>query len=188
MKSVTRTTRRNVLKQGTLLLAAVFGGVFGGAFASRGGKAHAAFSEGPRTPTQTKLTLYGRHWHLFSQNRKRGELLAKGDQVATYGELLNSVGGAKIGEFYSNGLHLKAPFGASTFAAANIEVHTFNLRDGSILGMGTSSMTSKAEGDVYAVLSGTGTYQGVRGSYRARQHPQERGGDGTAEFTFSLIS
>ncbi len=186
MKGIQQTTRRNVLKQGALLLTALFGGVFGGVFTRRGGTVHAAIGEKPDGPTQTTLTLYGRHWHLFSQNRKRGELLNRGDQIAAYGELFKSTRGAKVGEFYSSGLHLRAPFGPGPFAAANIEVHTFNLADGTILGMG-SSMASQGGEDVYAVLTGTGRYAGVRGSYTARQRPQERGGDGTAEFNFILI-
>ncbi|MEE9199790.1 MAG: hypothetical protein V3U26_08380 [Dehalococcoidia bacterium] len=188
MKGIPRTTRRNLLKQGTVMVAAVFGGVFGGMFTGRGGNAGAAPKEQPGPPSQTKLTLYGCHWHRCSQNLKRGEPLARGDQIATYGELLDRANGTKVGEFYSTGVHLRVPFGASPLAAASMEVHSFNLEDGTILGMGTSRMASAGGEDIYAVVAGTGRYAGARGSYTARQYPLERGGDGTAEFVFDLIS
>lgn len=37
------------------------------------------------------------------------------------------------------------------------------------------------------MIGGTGRYAAARGSYSAHQHPQELGGDGTAEFKFDLI-
>ncbi len=180
MKGAVHTPRRNVLKYGALLLAAVFGGVFAGR-----GNAQPGFGEQPGASTQGTLTLYGRHWHLHSQNRKRGEALAGGDQIATYGELLSGAHGTKVGEFYASGLHLRAPLGPTPFAAANVEVHTFNLLEGTIVGMGTTGAALGQE-NIYAVVGGTGRYTGARGSYTARQYHQERGGDGTAEFTITL--
>ena len=173
-------TRRNVLKHGALLLAAVFGG----GVAARG-NGQSGFGERPSASAQGTFTLYGHHWHLHSPNRKPGEAPAGGDQIATYGELLSGPHGTKLGEFYASGLHLLAPFGPTPFAAANVEVHTFNLLEGTIVGMGTTGAALGQE-NIYAVVGGTGRYAGARGSYTARQHHQERGGDGTAVFTFTL--
>ena len=180
MKGAAHITRRNVLKYGALLMAAVFGG----GVAARG-NGHPGFGEQPGASAQGTFTLYGRHWHLHSQNRKRGEALAGGDQIATYGELLSGPHGTKVGEFYASGLHLRAPLSPSQFSAADVEVHTFNLLEGTIVGMGTTGAALGQE-NIYAVVGGTGRYAGARGSYTARQHHQERGGDGTAAFTFTL--
>jgi len=108
-----------------------------------------------------------------------------GDQMVMYGELLKEPQRTKVGEFYSSCLHIRSPFGPSLLAASNVEVHTFNLADGSLLGMGTPRQALGGE-EVLAVLGGTGRYAGARGSYTARQRPQELGGDGTAEFSFTV--
>ena len=52
--------------------------------------------------------------------------------------------------------------------------------------MGTRLSSASAAENVYAVVGGTGRYAGARGSYTARQHPQELEGDGTAEFALRL--
>ena len=73
----------------------------------------------------------------------------------------------------------------SDVAAAAMEMHHFNLADGTIVGMGTiggfHDVTS-----VHAIIGGTGRYDGASGSYTARQSPVELGGDGTADFSFNI--
>ena len=115
MKGAAHISRRNLFKQGALLSA----GVFGAVFAVRG-NGRPSFGEQPVASAQGTFTLYGRHWHLHSQNRKRGEALTGGDQIGTYGELLSDPHGTKVGEFYASGLHLRVPFGPTPFAAANV--------------------------------------------------------------------
>jgi hypothetical protein len=56
------------------------------------------------------------------------------------------------------------------------------LLDGTIIGSGTAG---QLEG-VFAILGGTGRYAGARGTYIARQHDQDFGGDGSAEFVLKL--
>ena len=65
-----------------------------------------------------------------------------------------------------------------------MELHTFRLRDGTILGMG-----STIDGEsVFTITGGTGRYAGSRGTYVAQQRLREQGGDGTAEFIIELTT
>ncbi|MBI4329092.1 MAG: hypothetical protein HY685_04410 [Chloroflexi bacterium] len=179
MMNVAGANRRNLLKRAALLLGAI-----GAATAFKGTSAEASAVGPTKAPLKTGLRLYGRHWHISSPNLRNGALPARGEQVAMYGELLDERRATKLGEFYSSGLSLQAPFGPTPFAASIMEVHTFNLVDGTILGMG--SRAAKAGEDTYTVVGGSGRYAGARGVYTATQRPQELGGDGTAEFTFQL--
>ncbi|MBI4329216.1 MAG: hypothetical protein HY685_05075 [Chloroflexi bacterium] len=181
MGTTAEGSRRKFLKQATFLLGGIAAGV---ALLTR--EAQAKVPAPPDSPREaTPLRLYGQHWHLYSQARKKGELPLKGDNGAMYGELVDEPGGKKMGEFYSHCLFLQAPFGPGPFAAAAVEVHTFNLEDGTILGMGAMS-SPHSRPSVYTLVGGTGRYAGARGTYTARQDPQELGGDGTADIVFSL--
>src|SRR5438552_2378808 len=92
---------------------------------------------------------------------RRGLLLAGG----CGGTLTDGAGRKKVGEFYSAQFATLAPFGANAFAAGALEMHTFNLADGTILGMG-----SHFDGNgTYAIVGGTGRYHAARGSYVATQ-------------------
>jgi hypothetical protein len=168
------STRRGLLQRGLVLL----GGALGIGAASGVGTAGAV----PAPPSR-ELTLYGRGFHQHSPARRPGEVPRKGDRATTYGELLDRAGGAKIGEFTAAFLALGSPFGASSFAAASLEVHSFYLKDGTILGLGSAATAWEG---AFAVVGGTGSYAGARGSYLARQRPRELGGDGTAEFHLTL--
>jgi hypothetical protein len=102
--------------------------------------------------------------------------------MSIYGELLDEGTGRKVGEFYSACFCMAAPFGPGPLAAANVELHNLNLLDGTLVGMGSAG----ADANTYAIVGGTGRYQGAVGSYVARQRPLELGGDGTAEFVVTL--
>ncbi len=180
MKGIEQS-KRNFLKRGALMLAAALGGVLAG----RTNKASAAFVLTPDAPSPARFTLYGRRWHHYSPGRRRGQAPSKGDQVAKYGELLDGSSRAKVGEFYSAGLHLGEPLGPGPFAATSLETHTFTLADGTVVGMGVAA--GPAHTSTFAVVGGTGRYAGARGSYRTVQHPQEGGGDGSATFVFDLV-
>jgi hypothetical protein len=170
-----RLTRQSFLRAALALAGAIGGGAtLQTARASEVGTVH----------QDGTLRLQGRGWHLFAQNRVRGELPVPGDQVAIYGELFAG-SDQNIGEFYSSGLQVGAPMGLGPLAAGAMEVHTFNLSDGTILGMGSSSAIIGAE-SAFAVVGGTGRYAGASGDYTARQDPLEVGGTGTAEFMFRL--
>ncbi|MGH9338217.1 MAG: hypothetical protein ACRD1R_01160, partial [Acidobacteriota bacterium] len=74
--------------------------------------------------------------------------------------------GQKVGEFYSTCLCPESTFGPNPFTAFNVEIQTFDLREGMLFGIaggGDSGETGKP----HAVLGGTGRYSGARGSYAA---------------------
>jgi hypothetical protein len=130
-----------------------------------------------------QLTLQGQGWQLQAPGRKPGDLPIQGDQLTIFGELLDTRGN-KVGEFYGTHAAALRPFGETPFAAGAVEMHTFNLEGGMLLGMGTS-----IDGvGTYAIAGGTGRYAGVRGSYTATQRPLQLRGDGTAEFTLDLTA
>src|SRR5262245_37032719 len=170
------TARRGLVGRGALLLAGALGlGAAASSDADRGLASQAAAAG-------STLRLTGRQWHLVSQDRPAGEPPTQGDRLTMFGELLDEAGGRKVGEFYAACFCTGSPFGASPVAAANVEMHTLNLVDGSIVAMGTAT----AGENVYAIVGGTGKYAGASGSYVARQRPIELGGDGTAEFVVTL--
>jgi hypothetical protein len=157
-------SRRSVLKR-ALVLA---GGAIGIGAVTQ--DAHAQLSLGRET------TLYGRQWRLETPARKPGDALQPGDQSAIYGELLDRRNGRVIGQFHGSRLALQG--------YAGLEVHTFVLPGGTLVGMGTSLLDEA----VFAVIGGTGRYAGAQGSYAAKQRLREYGGNGTAEFKLTLGS
>jgi len=131
-------------------------------------------------PSTRVLVLSGRGFHLHAPTAEPGVPPAKGEQRTGYGELL-AASGSVAGHFTSAFLAFDSPFAA----AGSLELHTFHLDDGTIHGLG--SVATGSEGH-FAILGGTGGYSGARGSYVARQHPRELGGDGTAEFHLTIVS
>src|SRR5262249_51117689 len=119
--------RRGALKRGAMLLAGALG---------LGVAARAAPTEAANAPPSggTTLELRGRAWHIDVKDRRRG-VPSRGDRMAMYGELIGGPDGEKVGEFYAACYCVDCPFGMSPLAASNIEMHTFNLTDGSIIGM-----------------------------------------------------
>ena len=107
----------------------------------------------------------------------------RGDRLTLRAELLHRPGGRAVGELHGASFALRGP-GAHASDTERLELHTFKLRDGTIIGSGTSGAL---EGE-FAILGGTGRYAGARGTYVARQSRHELGGDGTAEFRFTLTA
>lgn len=66
--------------------------------------------------------------------------------------------------------------------AAALQLHSFELDEGTLLGLGVSTA---GEG-TFAVIGGTGRYQGVTGSYTARVGADASGRLASAEFKFDL--
>ena len=172
-----QTARRGLVGRGALLLAGALG--LGAAASSDGGR---GLARSAATAGEATLRLTGRQWHLVSQDRPAGVPPTQGDRLTMFGELLDAAGDRKVGEFYAACFCTGSPFGSSPVAAANVEMHTLNLIDGTIVAMGSAS----AGENVYAIVGGTGKYAGASGSYVARQRPIELGGDGTAEFVVTL--
>jgi hypothetical protein len=130
------------------------------------------------------MTLYGRSWHMYSPDHRHGQTPAVGDRLTTFGELLDRPGSEAIGEFHAASFSTGSPFVSGPYATGCVEVHTFSLRDGTIIGMG-STAGGNAE---FAIVGGTGRYLGAGGSYVARQHQLDLGGDGSAEFRFTFTA
>lgn len=183
-------TRRETLKRGLLLIGAAVGvGTAGRAITTAdlttADRSTVAPQGGGRRTEQ--LTIHGQQWHVSSNGLRPGELPDRGRRLLGQGELVDRPGGAKIGEFFATSFGIDSPGRAGPDGAATLELHTFNLAGGSIIGTGTARAGLDAE-DVFAIVGGTGRYVGARGSYVARQQPQEFGGDGTAEFTLTVIT
>ncbi len=179
-----RNTRREFLKIAALLVT----GAAGATVASQSRFISAAFEPAAgakHTSDGSAFELHARHIHLYSQQREKGEMPAMGDHVLVHGELFDRSTGATLGEYYSNALHLGPHSGSMGFSAATVEIHTFSLADGMLMGMGTTK-ESAGEPGVFAVVGGSGRFASAGGSYTARQDPQELGGDGIGRFSFRL--
>src|SRR5262245_59330736 len=171
MEASNVSSRRGLLGRGLLVAAGALG-VGAAARQSSGGGAIAMRPQASRA----ELKLFARHMHLHAPDRRAGELPRKGDRHTAYAELLD---GPAVGHFSAARLSLDSPFAA----ASSLEIHTFDLGDGTIHGLG--SAVRGADGH-FVILGGTGRYSGATGSYLARQLPRELGGNGTAEFHLTL--
>jgi hypothetical protein len=169
----TGTTRASMLKRLALLVG---GGAVGAGVAARsmgGGSAApvpAPASAGRRTQ---ELTLRGLDWRLARPGVEHGKLPTAADVAVPVGRIVD-VDQNELGRFRAAALPGLAAF----------HLHTFDLAEGTILGLGANRLD---EGS-YAIVGGTGLYAGATGTYLARQSPRELGGDGTAEFTLTLIA
>ena len=114
--------------------------------------------------------------------RQPGEAIQLGDHGTLYGDLFGSAKGKAIGQFYGSRLAVQAAPGGHTRADASVEVHTFVLPEGTIVGMGTSVHG----GAVFAIVGGTGAYADAKEPYAATQRLREHGGNGTAEFILTI--
>ena len=174
-----QSSRRSVLKAG---LAAV-GGVFGIGAAARvaGGLGDRVSQPAPQT-----ITLHGRNWQVSSEGRRAGEFPTAAEHMLISGELLDGPEGERLGDFYATYFGLSRPGHTGADGSSSLQTHTFNLRDGTLVGTGTATPALDTE-DTFAIIGGTGRYAGARGSYVGRQSPSQFGGDGTATFTITLV-
>jgi hypothetical protein len=158
-------SRRNVVSKAVIAVAGLVG--FGAASAS--GRSV------PSTADVSSFVLHGRRWRTTG----RHEIPAEGDRISVRGELTDAKG-ELLGDFVAAGFAV----GGGTHPAhgERLELHTFTLQDGTIIGSGTAGQLD----GVFAILGGTGRYASARGTYVARQRHQDLGGDGTAEFEFTL--
>lgn len=176
MDAAKTSGRRRLLTRGALLL----GSAVGLGLVSKG-----VGESGPSSPGGTlAIKLSGRDWRLSYPDRPRGVLPRPGERSASFGQLFQGPE-TKVGEFYASSFTFGSPFGRGEYAAQAMEMHHFNLADGTIVGMGTVGDYDGSE-SVHAIIGGTGRYEGASGSYIARQNPYELGGDGTAEFSFTI--
>lgn len=180
MEEATRVaSRRSLLGRGALLVA----GAFGVTAANRSGTAQAAVPLPAKGAAKaTELSLYARNFHLQAPNHRAGQLPVNGDRHSAFGELLDRPNGKVIGHFTAAQLTQDSPFAA---AVSSLEIHTFHLEDGTILGLGTALRGTAGS---FMILGGTGRYAGVSGSYVATQRHREHGGNGTADFQLKLAA
>jgi hypothetical protein len=171
MSESTNTTRASLLKRLALLAS---GAVGVGVAARTAGGAEPAAAPAPTAtprPASTQLTLHGRDWRLSRPGVAAGTLPAPNDPVVPAGRIVD-VRGGDLGIFRASALP-----GLPAF-----HLHTFDLADGTILGIGAN----KLDDGSYAIVGGTGRYAGASGTYTARQRPRDLGGDGTADFHLNL--
>jgi hypothetical protein len=164
--STTNTTRASLLKR----IALLAGGVVGVGVAAQSG---AAATDAPvRKVRMRTLVLYGREWRLHRPGVQPGTRPTPTDVAVPLGRIVDRKQ-RELGTFRA---------AAMPGLAGAFQLHTFDLADGTILGIGASKLD---EGS-YAIVGGTGRYAGASGTYTARQSLREQGGDGTAEFTLNL--
>ena len=107
-------------------------------------------------------------------------LPARGERHTVVAELLEHPGGAPVGELYGAGFTVHGPSARAATGVDTLELHTFRLPGGTIVGTGTGNA---GDGE-FAVVGGTGRWLGARGSYVARALTP---GDGlTTEVRFTL--
>jgi hypothetical protein len=175
------TNRRDALKGGVTLL-----GALGMGMASKSGLAGTPdrAAEGKQS---VPLVLHGKRWRITSQDLRRGELPPAGVRMLARGEIMDKAShGRKIGDFFATYYRLNTPGKVTHHEPGSLELHTFVFSDGTIVGSGVATAATDSEGQ-FAIIGGTGRYQGARGSYVARQSYSDLGGDGTATLTLSLI-
>jgi hypothetical protein len=164
-------SRRSVLKRGLLVVA----GAIGVTAAGKEGSAEAR-------PLPNEFRLFGRSWRLDAPGRVPGEQIRRGDGGVVYGELVDAPTGKPTGRFFGSRLAVQSAPGGNVRADASVEIHTFVLPGGTLVGMGTALPAES----VFAIVGGTGDYAGASGSYTAVQRLRELGGNGTAEFHVTL--
>ena len=160
-------TRRGALARGLLALGGLVGLGASEASAARGAQA---------------LVLHAREVAGDTRDDRAVGVPMRGDRLTLRGDLFDEHGRA-VGELHGAVLTLRGP-GTHASDAERLELHTFKLRDGTIVGSGTSGTL---DGE-FAILGGTGRYAAARGTYVARHERRELGGDGTAVFRFTLSS
>jgi hypothetical protein len=169
--------RRGLLKR---CLAFVGGGLGVGLL---GKEARAETKPAAGGTQQLTMRLSGRSWQLYGTDHKTGRAPRTGERLTTFGELVDHASGESTGEFHAAILATASPFDHGQVATGSMEMHTFKLEDGTLIGMGTTA----AGNESFAVVGGTGRYAGASGAYTAQQRPYDLGGDGSAEFDFTLV-
>ena len=155
-------TRQRMLGRGLALVAGLVG-------------AGAAAREIERRAGAETLVLRARE-----RARPPGPHEGAGDRVTLVAELVDA-DGTRAGELYGAGFALRGP--GEPDGPQRLELHTFELLDGTLVGTGTATLL---EG-TFAIVGGTGRYAGARGTYVVRRSDERRGG-ADAELVFSLIA
>jgi len=156
------TTRRAMVTRGLLLIAGAFGAGVAATKLSDGGEAKPASA--PATGRST-LTLTSPDVRLYDSTSEPGKLPDLKAVKTPHGTLVDSKG-REVGDFTTAAL---------TGAGAPMAMQRLVFPDGTIVGVGQIGV----DGD-YAIVGGTGRYDGVGGSYALRMNRK------IAEFTLRL--
>ena len=170
----TGQSRRGLLGRGLVVLAGVVG-IGAGAGATK------LATRDDVGAQMGQIRLQGRNWILQTPDRRPGERLVAGERGTVYGELVDTKG-MTVGQFYGSRMAAQSTPGGAVDADSSLELHTFRLEGGTLLGIGSMI----AGESIFAIAGGTGRFAGSRGTYVAEQRLLELGGDGTAEFTIDL--
>lgn len=114
------TTRRNAVSRAVLALAGLAGLSVGSA---------AAIKLAP-TSEPSAVVLHGRNWR--TSRGRPGELPTEGERISVRGELIDDKEGVRVGEFFAAGFAIGG--GLHPAHGERLELHTFKLRDGTIIG------------------------------------------------------
>jgi hypothetical protein len=173
-EEVATTTRSGVLKRLLLLAGGAAGlGAVGGKALGQHAAVPAAVPAAAGRKTKT-VVLHGRDWRQTVHDAEPGKLPATTAMRTPSGRIVD-VRGRELGAFRAANL---------VGSGGALQLQTFDLVDGTILGIGAAGMHKNP----FAIVGGTGRYVGVSGTYVAKQSPRELGGDGTAEFTLTLTA
>jgi hypothetical protein len=146
------TTRRAMVTKGLLLIAGAFGAGVAATKLSDGGEAKPASA--PATGRST-LTLTSPDVRLYDPTSEPGKLPDLKAVKTPHGTLVDSKG-REVGDFTTAAL---------TGAGAPMAMQRFVFSDGMIVGVGLAGL----DGD-FAIVGGTGRYDGVGGSYALRMN------------------
>jgi hypothetical protein len=170
-----RTTRSAALKRLALLAGGAAGlGAVGGKAFGRGTAAPAAVPAAASGRKTRNVVLHGRDWRHVVHDAEPGKLPPPTAVRTPSGRIVDARG-RELGSFRAANL---------VGAGGALQLQTFDLVDGTILGIGAAGIHESP----FAIVGGTGRYVGVSGTYVAQQSPRDLGGDGTAEFTLTLTA
>lgn len=150
--------RRTVLQRGLAILA----GFAGLEVVDPKSRLRAEVLE-PANSGFQRLRLYARRWRTLSHGHVPGELPVASNPVHRKGDLSTAIDGQKTGEFCATCFSPISSFGTRNCSGTNMELHTFTFDEGTLFGMGSSN--SAGPGQAFALLGGTGRFNGARGSY-----------------------
>ena len=122
-----------------------------------------------------RFTLVGSEMRVIGPRRKVG------DQAIVTGRLHQPSKPTVTGEFFAQST-LVDRRNLITSATGSMQTHTFVLEQGSLHGSGV--LSHEGEG-TFAIVGGTGSYQGVSGSYTVQQDLDDFAA--TATYSFNLL-
>ncbi len=178
------TTRRTLLQRGLVFIA----GALGLPLAMPEARSEPALpdpSPPPAPQTGKTLHFYARRLQVHCPSMNSGELPGWGGRLQSHGDLLDQPNGAKVGQFSATCFAPQSHFG-SVGANHTVELQTLKLSEGTLFGMGCAGPAAEGE-RAHAIVGGTGSFTGARGSYVIRQSSSGRG-EANVEFLITLVS